>query len=60
MIRVEGWDQSVGVSAGLDVVNASLKTLVGKTGLEIGGNFVEHRNTIWRLQGTFSPAPETV
>lgn len=38
-------------------VNANLKALVGKTGLEFGGTFVEHRNTIWRLQGTFSPTP---
>jgi hypothetical protein len=38
-------------------VNAGLKALVAKTGLEVGGSFVEHRNTVWRLQGTFSPAP---
>jgi hypothetical protein len=36
-------------------VNASLKALVAKSGLEVGGNFVEHRNTIWQLNGTFSP-----
>ncbi len=35
-------------------VNASLKALVTKAGLEAGGAFVEHRNTLWRLQGTFS------
>jgi hypothetical protein len=35
-------------------VNASLKALVTKVGLEAGGAFVEHRNTVWRLQGTFS------
>jgi hypothetical protein len=35
-------------------VNAGLKALVAKAGLEAGGAFVEHRNTIWRLQGTFS------
>jgi hypothetical protein len=35
-------------------VNASLKALVAKAGLEAGGAFIEHRNTIWRLQGTFS------
>lgn len=34
-------------------VNANLKTLVAKVGLEAGGKFVEHRNTIWRLQGSF-------
>ena len=34
-------------------VNASLKALVAKVGLEAGGNFVEHRNTVWRLQGSF-------
>jgi hypothetical protein len=35
-------------------VNAGLKALVAKAGLEAGGAFVEHRNTIWRLEGTFS------
>jgi hypothetical protein len=35
-------------------VNASLKALVSTAGLEAGGSFVEHRATIWRLQGTFS------
>ena len=35
-------------------VNAGLKALVSKAGLEAGGAFVEHRNTIWRLQGSFS------
>jgi len=35
-------------------VNASLKALVLKAGLDAGGAFVEHRSTLWRLQGTFS------
>jgi hypothetical protein len=35
-------------------VHASLKALVSRAGLEAGGSFVEHRATIWRLQGTFS------
>jgi hypothetical protein len=35
-------------------VNSGLKALVAKAGLEAGGTFVEHRNTVWRLQGTFS------
>jgi hypothetical protein len=35
-------------------VNAGLKALVARAGLEAGGAFVEHRNTVWRLQGTFS------
>jgi hypothetical protein len=35
-------------------VNAGLKALVAKAGLEAGGSYVEHRNTIWRLRGTFS------
>jgi hypothetical protein len=35
-------------------VNAGLKALVARAGLEAGGSFVEHRSTIWRLQGTFS------
>lgn len=35
-------------------VNASLKTLIAKSGLDLGGNFIEHRHTIWRLEGMFS------
>jgi hypothetical protein len=35
-------------------VNTGLKALVAKAGLEAGGAFVEHRNTVWRLRGTFS------
>jgi hypothetical protein len=35
-------------------VNATLKTLISKVGLEAGGKFVEHTNTVWRLEGTFS------
>jgi hypothetical protein len=35
-------------------VNASLKVLIGKTKLDAGGKFVEHQDTTWRLQGTFS------
>jgi hypothetical protein len=36
-------------------INANLKALVTNSGLEMGGTFVEHRDTVWRLQGTFSP-----
>lgn len=32
-------------------VNASLKAFVAKAGLKAGGAFMEHRNTVWRLQG---------
>jgi hypothetical protein len=35
-------------------VNASLKALVAKSGLEAGGAFVEHRATLWRIEGTFA------
>jgi hypothetical protein len=35
-------------------VNAGLRALVAKAGLEAGGSFVEHRSTIWRLRGAFS------
>jgi hypothetical protein len=35
-------------------VNAGLKVLVSKSGLEAGGSFVEHQSTTWRLQGTFA------
>lgn len=38
-------------------VDAGLKALVAKAGLKVGGSFVEHRDTVWRLQGTFSPGP---
>lgn len=34
-------------------VNAGLKALIKKTGLEAGGQFVEHTNTVWRLEGVF-------
>jgi hypothetical protein len=26
---------------------------VAKTGLSVGGKFVEHRNTVWQLEGKF-------
>lgn len=35
-------------------VNASLKAMIAKSGLEAGGAFVEHRATWWRLKGTFA------
>lgn len=35
-------------------VNKGLRALVAKAGLEAGGSFIEHRDTVWRLQGTFS------
>lgn len=35
-------------------VNAGLKLLIQKTGLDAGGNFVEHQDTVWQLEGTFS------
>jgi hypothetical protein len=35
-------------------VNAALKAEVLKVGLGIGGNFQDHRSTIWRLRGEFS------
>jgi hypothetical protein len=35
-------------------VNARLVALIAKSGLEAGGPFVEHRMTVWRLQGTFA------
>lgn len=35
-------------------VNAHLKALIAKSGLEMGGSFVEHRATLWRLEGTFA------
>jgi hypothetical protein len=36
-------------------VNAQLKARIAKSGLDAGGTFVEHRDTVWLLQGTFSP-----
>jgi hypothetical protein len=35
-------------------INGSLKGLLSKTGLELGGNFTEHQYTVWRLQGDFA------
>jgi hypothetical protein len=35
-------------------VNADLKALIAKTGLEAGGKFIEHQDTIWQLEATFS------
>lgn len=35
-------------------VNVGLKALIQKTGLDAGGEFVEHKNTTWRLEGTFA------
>jgi hypothetical protein len=35
-------------------VNTSLKALVAKSGLEAGGSFIEHRATLWRIEGTFA------
>ena len=34
-------------------INGSLKALVSKAGLELGGSFTEHQNTVWRLRGDF-------
>ena len=34
-------------------VNAGLKLMVAKAGLDAGGSFVEHESTIWRFTGTF-------
>jgi hypothetical protein len=36
-------------------INAGLKSLINKTGLDAGGKFVEHTNTVWRLEGSFAP-----
>jgi hypothetical protein len=35
-------------------VNANVKAMIAKSGLEAGGSFVEHRTTWWRLKGTFA------
>ncbi len=35
-------------------VNASLRALIEKVGFDAGGRFVEHVETIWRLDGSFS------
>jgi hypothetical protein len=34
-------------------INVSLKTLLEKKGLEIGGQFKQHRSTTWEICGTF-------
>lgn len=35
-------------------INAKLKASVDRVGLEAGGKFVEHVETTWRLEGTFT------
>lgn len=35
-------------------VNLGLKAMVQKSGLDIGGEFVKHETTVWRLKGTFA------
>lgn len=34
-------------------VHASLKAAVAEVGLEVGGSFTEHQDTVWRFEGTF-------
>jgi len=35
-------------------INGSVKALLLKTGIELGGNFREHQYTVWRLRGDFT------
>jgi hypothetical protein len=37
-------------------VNAKLKARIATAGLELGGNFTDYRETVWKLSGTFSEA----
>ncbi|HEV2640222.1 MAG TPA: hypothetical protein VGX23_34125 [Actinocrinis sp.] len=41
-------------------VNANLRSLIAKSKLQIGGEFIQHRKTTWRLEGTFSIAEESL
>lgn len=38
-------------------INASLKVAVNKAGLDVGGDFRQHKSTIWRMAGTFGEVP---
>src|SRR5690606_16203739 len=35
-------------------INAGLKAKIANVGLELGGNFTEYRETVWKLSGTFA------
>jgi hypothetical protein len=35
-------------------VNATLRATIASAGIDVGGSFVEHRDTAWRLKGTFA------
>ena len=37
-------------------INAGLKTMMQKTGLELGGKFEDHVATVWKMSGEFRPA----
>lgn len=40
-------------------INGGLKAAVGKAGLDVGGEFRQHKSTIWRMAGTFGAVPDT-
>jgi len=40
-------------------INAKLSLKVGKIGLEIGGKFTEHKETVWHLRGAFAEPATT-
>ncbi|HJV25882.1 MAG TPA: hypothetical protein VJ673_09345 [Aromatoleum sp.] len=36
-------------------INAGLKVMAGKSGLDLGGSFEDHQATTWKIQGKFLP-----
>lgn len=41
-------------------INAGLKAVIMKSGLDIGGKFEDHQATTWRIAGKFKPKSERV
>ena len=37
-------------------INTNFKASLKNTGLDLGGNFVEHQSTLWKITGVFGPA----
>lgn len=35
-------------------VSTGLKVMIEKSGLDVGGEFIKHETTVWRLKGTFA------
>ena len=35
-------------------IDVGLKAMIEKSGLDIGGEFVKHQKTVWKIKGTFA------